>query len=128
MNFWEWKKANAGYGRRLLHSGLEGARSGGENFLEGKPLVPFVEESARHALAAAAVGAGIGLIRGVSSNRDHRTDRAFAYGVIGAVLGFGAGLVWESRCFGSSVVSGALKNIGKVRDEHWLEMNPIDYA
>jgi hypothetical protein len=27
-----------------------------------------------------------------------------------------------------SAASSALKNIGKVRDEHWLAKHPIDYA
>jgi hypothetical protein len=119
---------NADYGRKLVNSGLAGARSGGEEFLGGKPLTPFLNESAQNAFAAAAVGAGIGLLGGLAANRNRSAGRAIALGFIGGAIGFGAGLIWESRRLGASILSGALKNIGKVRDEHWLEENPIDYA
>jgi len=52
----------------------------------------------------------------------------FAYGFVAAAIGFAASVVWESRRLAASVASGALRNIGKVRDEHWLERYPIDYA
>jgi hypothetical protein len=128
MNFREWKKSNADYGRKLLNSGLEGLRSGREAYLSGRSLAPYLNESARHAVTAAAIGAGIGLLRGFSANGHKSTSRALAYGVFGGAIGFGAGVAWESRRLSASVVSGALKNIGRVRDEHWLEKNPIDYA
>lgn len=128
MNFCEWKHSNADYGRRLLNSGLKGARSGREAFLSGRPLASFLNESARHAVTASAIGAGIGLLGGLSANRHKSTSRVLAYGVVGAAIGFGAGIAWESRRLGASIVSGALKNIGRVEDEHWLEKHPIDYA
>jgi hypothetical protein len=37
-------------------------------------------------------------------------------------------VVWESRLLAASVAGGALSRIDKVRDEHWFEKNPIDYA
>jgi len=52
----------------------------------------------------------------------------FAYGFVGAAIGFAASFVWESRRLAASVASGSFRNIGKVRDEHWLERYPIDYA
>jgi hypothetical protein len=51
-----------------------------------------------------------------------------AYGLLGGAIGFGAAVVWESRCLTASIAGGALKNIGRVRDEHWLSNHPIDYA
>ena len=128
MNFCEWKHSNADYGRRLFNSGLEGARSGREEFLGGRPLAPFLKESARHAVTAGAIGAGVGLLGGLAANRHKSAGRAIAYGVLGAAIGFGAGVAWESRRLGVSIVSGALKNIGRVENEHWLEKHPIDYA
>jgi len=50
------------------------------------------------------------------------------YGFLGGAIGFGAGLLWESRLLTASVACGALRNIDRVRDEHWLERHPIDYA
>ncbi|MGA7512914.1 MAG: hypothetical protein WBW46_08460 [Candidatus Sulfotelmatobacter sp.] len=51
-----------------------------------------------------------------------------AFGVLGGAVGFGAGIIWENRRLVASATGGALQNIGKVRDQHWLEKNPIDYA
>jgi len=127
MSFTQWKKSNANYGRKLLHSGLEGAHSGRDAFLSGRPMSPYFNETARHAAAAAAIGVGIGLLGAFSANR-HRSARALAYGVLGGAIGFGAGVAWESRDFGASVLSGALRNMSRTRDEHWLEKHPIDYA
>jgi hypothetical protein len=128
MNFNQWEKSNAEYGRKLMHSGIEGARSGREAFLSERPLVPFFSGSARKALTAAAIGVGLGLLRGCSANGHRSKGRALAFGLFGGAIGFGAGVVWETRLLGKSVVAGAWRNIGKVRDEHWLEKNPIDYA
>jgi hypothetical protein len=128
MTLREWSKSNVDYSRKLVHSGLEGARSGEEAFLHGKPLAPFLNESARHALKPAAIGACIGFFGSYPGNRHHSASRALALGFLGCAIGFGAGVAWGSRLLATSVASGASKKIGRVRDEHWLEMNPIDYA
>ena len=122
------KRSKADYGRKILDSGLEGARSGREAFLHGRPLTPFLNESVRDALKPAAIGACIGLLGSYPANRRNSASRALAYGLVGGVLGFGAGVAWRSRFLSASVVSGAWKNIDRVRDEHWLEKHPIDYA
>jgi hypothetical protein len=128
MNLREWSKSDLDYGRKLVNSGLEGARSGQEAFLHGKPLSPFLNESAQNALTFAAVGACIGLLGSYFGNGHKSAGRAFAFGVFGGAIGFGAGVAWGNRRLGASVVSGAWKNIGRARDEHWLERHPIDYA
>jgi hypothetical protein len=122
------KRSNVEYGRKILDSGLEGARSGRKAFLHGRPLTPFLNESVRDALKPAAIGACIGLLGSYPGNRRNSASRALAYGLVGGVLGFGAGVAWRSRFLSASVVSGAWKNIDRVRDEHWLEKHPIDYA
>jgi hypothetical protein len=128
MNFSEWTKSNADYGRKLLDSGLEGARSAEEQFFNGESITPFLNESARHAVTGAALGASIGLLGGLSGSRHRSPARAIVCGFLGAVIGFSAGAAWQGRHLGASVVSNALKNISRVRDERWLEKNPIDYA
>ena len=128
MNFWQWEKSSTEYGRKLLNSGLEGARSGREMFLGGKSLTPLLDESARHAMSAAVVGAGVGVLRALSSDRNGCARRALAFGVCGGAFGFAAGILWINRRLGASIVGVALKNIDQVRDEHWLETHPIDYA
>jgi hypothetical protein len=124
----KWSKSNIDYGQKLLSSGLEGARSGREAFLNGKPLSPFLGESVRNALKPAAFGLCIGVLGGNWGNRNSSAGRVFAYGFVGAAIGFAASVVRESRRLGASVASGSFRNIGKVRDEHWLERHPIDYA
>jgi hypothetical protein len=128
MDVCKWSKSNADYGRRLLDSGIEGARSGREQFLNGESLTPFLSESVRSALKPAALGACIGVLGSYPGYREKSISRALAYGLLGGAIGFGAGVVWESRRLTASVAGSALKNIGRVRDEHWLTKHPIDYA
>ncbi|HXZ79482.1 MAG TPA: hypothetical protein VEG30_06090 [Terriglobales bacterium] len=116
------------YGRKLLSSALEGARYGGETYLHGKPLNPFLAESVRGALKPAIVGLCVSLLGCCSAKRRSSASRAIAYGLIGGVVGFGASIVWRSRLLAASVASGAMHSVSRARDEHWLEQNPIDYA
>jgi hypothetical protein len=128
MDLRKWSKANADYGRRLLDSGIEGARSGEEAFLNGKSLTPFLGESVRSALKPAAFGVCIGVLGRYAGYRQKSITRTLAYGLLGGAIGLGAGVVWESRRLTASVAGSALRNIDKVRDEHWLTKHPIDYA
>jgi len=128
MDIRKWSKSSADYGRRLLDSGIEGARSGEEAFLDGKSLTPFLGESVRNALKPAALGAFIGVLGSYAGYRQKSITRALTYGLLGGAIGLGAGLAWEGRRLTVSVAGGALKNIGRVRDERWLTKHPIDYA
>lgn len=128
MDVAEWSKSEVEYGRRVLNSGLEGVRSGQEAFLHGRPVSPFLRESFRKALVPAAVGACVAALSGCSNDSRRPVARIVASGLIGALIGFSVGVVWESRLLAASVAGGALARIDKVRDEHWLERNPIDYA
>jgi hypothetical protein len=128
MDLLKWSKSNADYGRELLHSGIEGARSGGEAFLHGEPFTPFLGGSVRGALKPAVWGACLGVLGSYPGYRQKSVCRTLAFGLLGGAIGFGAGVAWESRRLTASVAGSALKNIGKVRDEHWLTKHPIDYA
>jgi hypothetical protein len=128
MSVREWSQSEVEYGRKVLDSGLEGARSGREAFLHGRPLTPFLSETVRSALKPAAIGACLGLLASCPGSRRRPAGRVLLLGLLGGVVGFGAGVIWESRRLTATVVSSALDNIGKVRDEHWLEKHPIDYA
>lgn len=125
MGLQSWSKCEVEYGRKILNSGLEGARSGREAFLEGRPLTPFFSESVRKAITPAAIGACLAIL-GCSSNRGR--GRALACGLLGSAVGFGAGMIWASRPLTTSILSSALRKISRVRDEHWLQRHPIDYA
>jgi hypothetical protein len=128
MDVQEWSKSNVDYGRKVLNSGLEGARSGREAFLNGRSLTPFLSESVRNALKPAFIGACVGVLGSYPGNRHRSVSRVFVWGFLGAALGLGAGVAWESRGLTASIADGALRGIGRVRDEHWLEKHPIDYA
>ena len=128
MNQAKWSKSNTDYGRELLNSGLEGARSSREAFLSSKPLGSFLAESVHYALKPAALGACIGVLGGYRGYRQKSIIRSLAYGLLGGVIGLGASLAWKSRRFTASVAGGAMRNMGKVRDERWLTKHPIDYA
>jgi len=128
MALGEWVKSNVDYGRRLVDSGLEGARSGQEEFLNGEPLTPFLGKTVRGALRPAAVGMGVGLLVGYPISRKKSMAGTLLFGLVGGAIGLGLGLAWENRRLSASVAGGALKSIGKVRDEKWLSKNPINYA
>ena len=128
MNFLDWSKSSVDYGRKLVDSALEGAREGENSFLKKDSLAPYLEQSARHALAPALAGVCLGIVGGCLANGRRSPGRALAFGLVGGVIGLGAGMAWESRPLAARVVSGAWDKVSKIRDEHWFEKNPIDYA
>ena len=123
-----WSKSGFEYGRKVLHSALEGARCGEEAFLKGRSLTPFLSEEVRNALKPAAIGACIGLLGSYPGDHRRPVGRALVFGFLGWVIGLGAGVAWKTRGLTECVACNAFRNIGKVRDEHWLERHPIDYA
>lgn len=128
MTLQEWSKSEIDYGRKLLNSGIEGARDGRDAFLNGKPLDPFLHDSVQHAWITTAFGICVGVL--ASNPRDRHTSMSKIMGcaVLGGAIGFTAGLAWETRRFTRSVASAALDRLNKTRDEHWFEKHPIDYA
>ncbi|MGC9158836.1 MAG: hypothetical protein ACP5FH_07575 [Terracidiphilus sp.] len=128
MGVSKWVQSNVDYGRRLVDSGIEGARSGQEAFLDGKPITPYLGESMRSALLPAALGACVGALVASPVARRKSAAVRLTYGLLGGVLGMTLGLAWENRDLGASVAGSAWKNMGRVRDERWLSKHPIDYA
>jgi hypothetical protein len=126
MSVREWSNSNAAYGRRLVSSGLEGARSGREAFLHGGALAPYIRSSFRNAIGPAAIGVCLGILKSIPKRRC--AGRAVGFAVVGGVVGFGLGLVWQTRRLAGSIASEVFESIERVRDEHWLEKHPIDYA
>jgi hypothetical protein len=123
-----WSSSELEYGRKVLNSGLEGARSGREEFLNGRSLTPYLSEVALNALKPASIGACIGILSGLRGDGHNSISRILSLGFVGSLIGFASGVAWKSRDLASSVAANALKNIGRVSDEHWLEKHPIDYA
>ena len=130
MDLGEWVKSNVDYGRRLVDSGINGARSGQEEFFDGKPVAPFLGDSVKGALLPAAIGACVGVLVGYPIYRKKSTAASItlAYGLLGCAIGLTTGLAWKRRHLSASVAGGAMKNIGRVRDQQWLSKHPINYA
>jgi hypothetical protein len=130
MELGEWVKTNVDYGKRLVGSGIDGARTGQEEFFNGEPFGPFVSDSMKASIAPAAIGACVGALAAYPFYRKKSSTAqiTMAYGLLGCVVGLTAGLAWKSRHLSASVASGAFKEMGKVRDEKWLTKNPINYA
>jgi len=129
MNLHEWSQSEVEYGRRVLNSGLAGARSGQEAFLNGKPLTPFLSRAVRNASTPTAVGVIVGMLGSFSGRRNHGcASRSLVFGLLGGAIGLGISIAWQSRALTASAASSALRNISRVRDEHWLQTHPIDYA
>jgi len=128
MNVVAWSKSNLDYGRKLVDSALEGARAGEGEFLKEESLGAFLCGSSRQALAPAAIGACLGALGGYLATGRRSKTRAVVCALLGGAVAFGAGVFWQSRQLTASVASNSWKSIGKIRDEHWLEKNPIDYA
>jgi hypothetical protein len=128
MHLREWSHSNLEYAWKLVNSGLEGALSGEEEFLQGSPLAPFLSDCAHKALLPAAVGACVAVLGSCLENGHQTATRTLGFGLLGSVLGFAAGMAWCNRRLAACVASGALKRVDILRDKHWLEKNPIDYA
>jgi len=127
MNVLEWSKSEVDYGRKLMDSAREGARRGQGEFLKDESLGSYLERVAWRAMAPTIVGACLGWLGGSLQSRRTRS-RALVGGLLGGVIGFGAGVVWENRKLTASVASEAWKSLNQTRGEHWFEKNPIDYA
>ena len=55
-------------------------------------------------------------------------QRIAVFPLTGAVLGFAGSFAWKTRPLTSTMVRGAGKRIGSVRDQHWLTKNPVNYG
>lgn len=102
--------------------------TGREAHLQGQRLSSALAESARASLGMAALGAGVGLLRYYLPGRRGRMAQTFACGVVGSAIGFVAGFAWKTRDLTESMAHSAFKQMNVVRDEHWLDRHPIDYA
>ncbi len=116
------------YGRDLVKSGVCGLNNGRHAHLNGRPLSDVLGQSARASLGLATLGACAGLLRYYLPARRGRVVKTIACGLLGGAFGFLAGFGWKTRDLAESMTRSAAKQIGGVRDQHWLAQHPIDYA
>ncbi len=121
-------KSGLQYGRALVNSGISGLRSGMDSHLQGQPVCEALSDSARGALGLAAIGTCAALVGSYLSGKRNRRTKAVGYGVVGSTIGFILGLTWKTRELTGCMGRSALKEMGTVRDQHWLSTHPIDYA
>lgn len=125
----DWIKSNVEYGRSLVDSGLEGARSATNSALEGVSVGEFLIRSVRESWLPTLVGAYVGALGASIGNRRKTNYGAVGVaGVVGAAIGLTTGMAWGTRRLTGDMARGAIKNIDKTRDAHWLEKNPVPYG
>lgn len=115
------------YGRKLIGAGVTGLRTGHKEF-DPEKANALVSRSAQESFQLAIAGACLGIAPACVLARRSRSANALLFGVLGGVLGFVAGFSWKTRELSAKLTHSALQEIGRVKDEHWLEKNPIDYA
>lgn len=116
------------YGRRLVNAGLTGFRIGQDSARGDRSLSSMAAEAAQDSLVLALIGGSFGLLSLAVINPRKRLLNVVALGSLVGALGFVAVFGWKTRTIISSVAHSAARELRKARDEHWLELNPIDYA
>jgi len=111
----------------LARSGFKGAISVGKLRLKDEPARSLLSQSFRESWKPAAIGASIGVLASVWQ-RDRKLPKTLWGGLVGSALGLAGGLVWNSRRVTGGAVRGAIKSVNAARDQHWLELNPINYG
>lgn len=128
MDLRNWSKSELEYGKKVLSSGLLGALSGQQEFLDGQTFTGFLADSLRMAVPSAAIGVCVGFLGSCSHSRRNSMAKALTFGLLGGAIGFAAGVAWESRRLASSAAHGASRNVTQVRDERWMKKHSIAYA
>jgi hypothetical protein len=121
-------RSNLRYGRQLVKSGVSGLSQGRDAHLNGRPVSEVLGQSLRASLGLATLGACAGLLRYCLPARRGRVSKTVAYGIAGSAIGFAAGFAWKTRDLTECMGRSAVKQMGVVRDQRWLDRHPIDYA
>ena len=110
------------YGYKLVEAGVSGLRAGEQ--LHNRETTDRVVNSAREALKPAAAVAAITYLASRRSRPSARLWRSVAFSGITLCASF----AWRNRDLTSHLLDGAAREINRVRDQHWLQTHPIDYA
>jgi hypothetical protein len=110
-----------------VSAGISGIRTERNN-LQGDAISGLVAGSAKASLKLAIAGACLGLLPSYLGRRRHSVTSALVIGAAGSALGFCAGFTWKTRKVSYRVAHSVASELRRASDQHWLEMNPIDYA
>jgi len=128
MSISEKIKSNIAYGQELLESGVEGAKEARKATLEAPETTDLISVAAQESWQGATIGVLAGAIFGVLTDDRKPLRGVITGGLLGAVAGFAGSFAWKTRPITSNMVPGASKRIGTVRNQHWLDKNPINYG
>ena len=128
MKIDEWLKSNAEYGQELIESGVEGAREAAQEAFKREPAGKILGRAACRSALPAAVGAAVGSVTGYFGNKRQPVAGVIGGILLGGLAGFTCGLAWNTRRITGQMARRVMENVNDVRDAHWLETNPIDYA
>lgn len=129
MKTFEWLGSNIDYGRNLVNSGVEGARTAGETYLHEESMASVLIDAVRQSWMPAAVGAYVGALgASLGQRRKPNYGAVVGAGLLGAAIGVVTGMAWGTRHLTGDMARGAMKKIDATRDAHWLEKNPIPYG
>jgi hypothetical protein len=129
MKTFEWLGSNIDYGRNLVNSGVEGARSARQTSLGEAPISSVLMAALRQSWAPVAVGAYVGALgASLGQRRKPNYGAVVGAGLLGAVIGMVTGMAWDTRHLTGDIARGARKKIDATRDAHWLEKNPVPYG
>ena len=128
MNHSQAATSRVRYSRKLVNAGITGIRHGQDSARGDQPLSAIAADAALGSLGLAVAGACLGLLSSCLMPRRNRLPNVIALGTLGSAVGFFAGFTWKTRNVTSSVAQSTARELRKVRDQRWLELNPIDYA
>lgn len=124
-----WLESNFGYGRDLVNSGWEGARSAQLKTLDGASVAAVLTDSVRSSWPSAVVGAYLGALgASLGGRRKVNYGAIVGAGLLGATVGVATGMAWGTRHLTAEIAHGAKKNFDTVRDAYWLKKNPVPYG
>ena len=112
-------ETNTEYGKKLVNAVIYGVRAA-EPSDATRYFSSLLLKSVRLAVGGACTA-------WLASQMLRRRARLFS-ALGGAGVGFLAALAWNSRVEARNMAYSVCKEVNRVRDEHWLELNPIDYA
>lgn len=116
------------YFRRLLSAGLDAATPFQGDAPDQSPARPEWGDAARRAWVPALIGTAVGMSAVCIAFRGKSRRDTLVGALVGGAVGFGGGVAWSSRDATTTLVKHAAKNIGVVRNDHWLEKHPICYG
>lgn len=117
-------KPDLAYGKRLVDAGWNGVAAARREF-DGRVFAPPLQNVA---WTHSAIGASIGMLTTGLTGKRKSASRVAMGGLVGSVLGLGVAVVWASRGFIGRAARKGARHVNVVRDAHWLENHPVDYA